>query len=135
MTFGEKLKQERRNRNMDQASFAKLLGVSVHSVSDYETGKAYPRTRKAYDRIAKTLNLNINFLLTEEDEFLLETAAEYGSRGKRSAKKLLDDAAAMYAGGEMADEDMEELIFGLQEIFIDAKRKNREKYTPKKHQK
>lgn len=38
----------------------------------------------------------------------------------------------MFAGGEMAEEDMDELMLAIQEAYVDAKRRNK-KYTPKKY--
>ena len=37
------------------------------------------------------------------------------------------------AGGEMAEEDMDELMLAIQEAYVDAKRRNK-KYAPKKYQ-
>ena len=38
----------------------------------------------------------------------------------------------LFAGGEMAEEDMDALMLAVQQAYVDAKRKNR-KYTPKKY--
>lgn len=132
MKFSEKIKAERSKRNMGQPEFAKLIGVSLHSVSDYETGKAYPRTREAYKRIADSLDLKVDYLLTEDEDFIIQAGDEFGSRGRKQAEQLLEETVALYAGGELADEDMDELIIGFQQMFLDAKKKNK-KYTPKKY--
>lgn len=39
-----------------------------------------------------------------------------------------------FSGGEMAEEDMDELMLAIQEAYIDAKKRNK-KYTPKKYRK
>ena len=45
--------------------------------------------------------------------------------------ELLADANALFAGGELAEEDKDALMFALQQSYIDAKRKNK-KYAHKK---
>ena len=40
----------------------------------------------------------------------------------------------LFAGGEMADEDMREMVDAIQEAYLIAK-KNNKKYTPKKYRK
>ena len=57
---------------------------------------------------------------------------EYGYRGRKGAEKLITEVTGLFAGGEMAEEDMDELMLAIQEAYIDAKKRNK-KYTPKKY--
>ena len=45
---------------------------------------------------------------------------------------ILFDADALFAGGELAEEDMDAMMLALQQMYIDAKTRNRAKYTPEK---
>jgi thioredoxin reductase len=47
---------------------------------------------------------------------------------------LLAEVTGLFAGGEMADEDMREMVDAIQEAYLIAK-KNNKKYTPKKYRK
>mgnify|MGYP002915757479 CR=1 FL=1 len=58
----------------------------------------------------------------------------YGHRGAKQAKELLAEVTGLFAGGEMADEDMREMVDAIQEAYLIAK-KNNKKYTPKKYRK
>ena len=131
MTFAEKIRRQRKDRDMGQKEFAEYLGVSLRTLSDYENGKGRPRTREAYQRIASTLEVNINYLLNEDDDFIITSGELFGYKGKKGAEKLLADANALFAGGELAEEDKDALMFALQQSYIDAKRKNK-KYAHKK---
>ena len=133
MTFGEKIKAERENRKMNHKDFAKLIGISTRILSAYENGKSFPRTRNDYTRIANTLNLNVNYLLTDNDEFIMQVGSQYGYRAAHGANKILEDVRALFSGGEMAPEDMDELMLKIQETYWEVKRKNHEKFTPKKY--
>lgn len=132
MDFGEKIKNERKKLNMTQKVFAAKIGVSDRVVWSYESGKSFPRTREAYKRIADALGLNVNYLLSDDEAFILEAKEQFGYRGKLGAQKLIAEVTGLFSGGEMAEEDMDELMLAIQEAYVDAKKRNK-KYTPKKH--
>ena len=60
------------------------------------------------------------------------TKAEYGARSKKGAERVLADVNALFAGGEMAEEDLDVFMQAVQEAYWNVKRINKEKYTPKK---
>lgn len=131
MTFAEKIKKERLSRGMDQPTFAKHIGVSPRTISYYENGRTFPRSRDDYKRIADILEVPVDYLLTENDEFIVDAGAKYGSKGRRDARELMEEVSGLFAGGDLADEDLDEMMRGIQEAYWIAKEKNK-KYTPKK---
>lgn len=135
MTFADKIKKERAKLQMTQADFAKYIGVSHRSLQNYELGINHPRSREAYQKIATALGLDVNYLLTENEEFVLGIAEQYGSRGAQGATKVLSDVKALFAGGEMAEEDMDVFMKAVQDAYWEVKKINKEKYTPKKYRK
>jgi transcriptional regulator with XRE-family HTH domain len=132
MTFGEKVKDARKKLNMTQAMLAEKVEVSLRTIAGYETDRSYPRTREAYKRLADALDVNVNHLLSDDEAFVLGAKEEFGHRGQRDAERLLMELTGLFAGGEMAEEDKDELMMAIQEAFITAKRNNK-KYTPKKY--
>lgn len=72
--------------------------------------------------------MNINYLLSEDEAFIANVEDNYGRRGAKQAKELLAEVTGLFAGGEMADEDMREMVDAIQEAYLIAKNK---KYTPK----
>ncbi len=64
MTFGEKLKQLRTDRNMSQEEFASLLGTSKQVISRYELGQTTPKigTAAAW---CKMLSVNLDNMLND----------------------------------------------------------------------
>ena len=135
MAFADIMKKERAKLQMTQADFAKYIGVSHRSLQNYELGINHPRSREAYQKIADALGLDVNYLLTENEEFVLGIAEQYGSRGAQGATKVLSDVKALFAGGEMAEEDMDVFMKAVQDAYWEVKKINKEKYTPKKYQK
>ena len=134
MRFGEKLRKFRTEKGMTQAELAKEAGLGLNTISNYESGRTYPQNREVYTTLANILGVNPDNLHNENDDFITEATAQYGSRGARQAKKLLDEVTGLFAGGELADEDMREMVDAIQEAYLIAK-KNNKKYTPKKYRK
>ena len=135
MAFADIMKKERAKLQMTQADFAKYIGVSHRSLQNYELGLNHPRSRDAYQKIADALNLDVNYLLTENEEFILGIGAEFGPRGAKGAERVLADVNALFAGGEMAEEDLDVFMQAVKDAYWKVKKINKEKYTPKKYQK
>ena len=134
MKFCEKIKEARTKAGLKQDEFAKAIGVSLRTVSNYEAGTRYPKKRETYYKMAEILKVDVNYLLTEEEEFLLNTEEKYGTNGVRQAKALVAEVTGLFTGGDLADEDLDEMMKGIQEAYWIAKEKNK-KYTPQKYQK
>ncbi len=66
MSFAEKLKLVRKERNITQEELAELLDVSRQAVSKWESGMGYPETEKLIV-LAKELDISLDYLLLEED--------------------------------------------------------------------
>lgn len=132
MKFGEKLRMLRKKHRFTQAELAKEAGLGLKTITNYEKGTTYPQNREVYAKLANILKCDTNYLRNEEEDFLTQTQQEFGYPGKAGAKKLLTDISSLFAGGDMAEEDMDELMLAIQEAYIDAKRKNK-KYAPKKY--
>ncbi|MFI3228292.1 MAG: helix-turn-helix transcriptional regulator [Clostridia bacterium] len=132
MTFAEKVKTERHKLKLNQSELAKKVGVTTKIISNYETGKSRPRGMKNYERLAVALEVNVNYLLTENELFVASSEQNYGYRGKAGAQKLVNELTGLFAGGEMEEDDMDVLMLAVQEAYVLAK-KNNKKYTPKKY--
>lgn len=134
MTFGEKVKNERNRLGLNQDELAKKIGVTRRVISSYENDSSRPRGTERYKKLAEALGVNINYLLSEDEAFIADVEDNYGHRGAKQAKELLAEVTGLFAGGEMTDEDMREMVDAIQEAYLIAK-KNNKKYTPKKYRK
>ena len=74
-----------------------------------------------------------NYLKTENEEFITTASEQYGLRGASQAQQILDQTAAMFAGGELSDEDKMAFIHEIQSLYFDSKERAK-KFTPKKYQ-
>lgn len=134
MKFCEKLKEARTRASLKQEELAKALGVSLRTITNYESGERYPKKREIYYKLAELFHTEENYFLNEDEDFLLTAAEKYGSKGAKQARELMEEVSGLFAGGNIADEDLDEMMRGIQEAYWIAKEKNK-KYTPKKYRK
>ena len=132
MTFGEKVKTLRKTKDMSQTQLAQAVGVSLRTVGGWEKEGRYPKQHELYQKLADTLGCDVSYLMTEEESFITEATEQYGSRGARQAQQILEQAAAMFAGGELSDEDKTAFMDEIQMLYLDSK-KRAKKFTPKKY--
>ena len=135
MTFGERFKAERVKHNLTQQEVADGLGVSRRMITRYENGISLPRSKEAYKKIADFFGVDVNYLLTEEDEFIVQASEQYGNRGMKQAQDLIDGISGLFAGGALSEQDKDAVMKALQDIYWESKARNVEKYTPKKYKK
>ena len=134
MKFCEKLKEARTRAGLKQEELAKALGVSLRTITNYESGERYPKKREIYYKLAELFHTEENYFLNEDEDFLLTAAEKYGSKGAKQARELMEEVSGLFAGGNIADEDLDEMMRGIQEAYWIAKEKNK-KYSPKKYRK
>lgn len=132
MTFGEKVKKSRKELGLTQTELGDKIGVSRRTITSYEADVFPPRTRDTYFKLAEVLGVDVNYLLTEGESFVLNASEQYGPSGRRDARMLVDELTGLFSGGQMAEEDMDELMLAIQKAYIIAKEDSR-KYTPKKY--
>ena len=111
---------------------AKKTGISLRTISRYELGETLPRTKKYYEKIAKALEVDDDYFLSQEANFLINARNEFGYKGAKDAEELVNGMIGLMAGGELPDDDKATILDAMQEAFYMAKLENK-KYTPKKY--
>lgn len=134
MKFGEKLRDLRQENGLTQAELAEKAGISLRTISYYESGTTYPKNRNVYDTLAHILDVDVNYLRNEGDEFITSARQMYGYRGAKQAEEIVAEVTGLFAGGELSEEDKDAVMQALQQAYWDAKEENK-KYTPKKYRK
>lgn len=133
MKFSERLKMYRENKCLTQIELAEKIGISSRMLQKYEAGIARPRLDIA-EKIAAALEISTDELLGNADMLVAQAADKYGARGAKQAEDLMAEITGLFAGGEMAEEDMDVMMKAIQDAYWIAKEKNK-KFTPKKYKK
>ena len=133
MTFSERLKKIRTEKEITQEQLAQRSGISRRMIQKYESAIARPRYAAA-EKLAAALEIPVPELLGENGTFLAQAADQYGSRGAKQAEQLMAEVTGLFAGGEMAEEDMDVMMKAISDAYWIAKENNK-KFTPKKYSK
>lgn len=131
MKFGEKVKALRLQKGITAEQLARQLGVNVRTIYAYESGNTYPRRFAFYDQLAKVLDVDADYLRTENEEFMAEVGEQYGARGQRQYDRAMAEVRKLFAGGDLPEEDELTFVMEVQQLFLDSK-KRAKKFAPKK---
>ncbi len=132
MKFGEKVRDLRREKKLSQTELGDAVGVTLRTVRGWELEGRYPKKRDIYYKLADALDCNATWLMTEEDSYVDDTSDRYGSKGVKQAQEILEQAAALFAGGDLSEEDEIEFVNEIQALYLDSKKRAR-KFAPKKY--
>ncbi len=99
MKFGEKVRLLRNEKKLSQTELGKMCGLSLRTIRNYEVDGRYPKQREVYTKLAAALGCEVNFLLAEDEEFVLQAQQTYGYKGARDAEELVAGVSALFAGG------------------------------------
>ncbi len=100
MTFGDKLREARKNKGYTQEQIAHLLGIAKSTYTGYEKGVREPDLFKI-KRLVEVLDVDSSWLLGVDDSPSGITAAEYQAIKKYRA---LDERGKMAVDSTLARE-------------------------------
>ena len=132
MKFGEKVRAARLAAKYSQRQLAEMTGIALRTIQNYESGERLPKQQENYHLLAEALNVDVATLKDDNADFVIKATEKYGSRGNAQAERLIKEVSGLYAGGELAEEDMDAMMKAIQEAYWIAKEKNR-KFVPKKY--
>lgn len=120
---------------------SKETGITQSTLSDWKRGRSTPKTDNM-KKIADYFGVSINYLMTGEEE-LGEKGTTLTSKDERDIEKILDNTrnqllsqeGLMFEGDPATPEAIDSILAAMQIGMEMAKKKNKEKYTPKKYKK
>ena len=141
MTFSDKIKRAREVVKLTQLELAKEVGVSQRTIASYESGGARAR-RSTTEKLARALKVSVKYLSDdnctnplediEKDEYIDQARALYGAQGVRDMDELLRDNTALFAGGELSQEQKDAFFQAVMTAYVTCKQEASKKFTPKK---
>ena len=143
-SVGTKIKESRERLLLTQKSLSEMTGLTIRSISAYETDTVKPRGSNLR-KIAEALNVSQAFLTNPEiddPEYGKDTQIyvdavhdQYGSKGARDFQGLLDGSLSMMAGGDVPQEDKEKFFEAIAAAYLQTKKDASDRFTPKKYRK
>ena len=139
-TFSEKAKEARVSLGISQPQLGKKIGLSVRSVIAYEKGEKKPRPASML-KLAKALGVSVKFLSDDEcedpmadiekDDYIAEARERYGAAGAKNMDELLSANTALFAGGELSQEQKDAFFEAVMKAYITCKEEARRKFGKK----
>lgn len=123
MNFGENLRKLRTEAGLSQKELAEKIGTTPRSILNYEKGARLPKNIEIVNSLAEILGVSAESLMSGGEEFVISADEQYGFRGKKQAEQVLENAAALFAGGELDEEEMLSFMTRIQTIYLDSKKK------------
>lgn len=134
MKFNEKLDILLSRKRIKRVDFADRVGITYRAFAYYMSDNRKPR-KSVLDRIAKELNVTPEFLLDDTKEIplsleekFLRSISEKSSDSPESAKmtaeasKFLSQSRGLFAGNTLSEEDKQDLMRCLTEIYEDSRK-------------
>lgn len=138
--FADKVKEARISLGLSQPQLAQEVGVSPRSVQAYERGEKTPRAAMMA-KLAKALQVSVRFLTDEEcedpvadiekDNYIEEARERYGAKGARDVEQLLADNAALFAGGELSQDQKDAFFQAVMTAYVTCKEEAKAKFGRK----
>lgn len=130
MTFSDKIKRSREVAGLTQRELADLVGVSQRTIASYESTNAVAR-RTTMAKLARALKVSVRYLSDDEctdpladiekDDYVEEARQRYGASGARDVDALLRDNAALFAGGELSQEEKDAFFEAVMRAYVASK--------------
>ena len=143
-SIGAKIKEQREINGLSQSEFASKTGLTVRTVSSYETNTSVPRTSNA-KRICEVLGVSMAYLLNSEIEdpkygldeapYVDKVRDRYGKVGAKDMEGLLNENAAFLAGGDIPQEDKDKFFQAIMAAYLATKEDASNRFNPHKSKK
>lgn len=118
---------------------SKATGVTQSTLSDWKRGRSTPKSENM-KKLADYFGVSIDYLMTGKEESQKEPQLKPKDEKDiknilANTEQLLKQDGLMFDGNPASPESIESILSAMQIGMEMAKKKNKEKYTPKKYKK
>lgn len=129
----------RDSKGVKDADVVKATGITKSTFSDWKSGRSKPKDEKL-KKIADYFGVTIDYLMEGKDSE--QTSSKLNRKDEKDIKEiianteqLLKQDGLMFDGKPASQEAIDSILSAMQIGMEMAKKKNKEKYTPKKYKK
>lgn len=133
----EKFEQLLKERGVTPYRVHKETGISTATLSDWKNGKSQPKKDKI-EKICNYFNVPLSYFYGESSDDSILTAKDQRDIQKildQTREQLLNQEGLMFDGDPASPEAIDSILSAMQIGMEMAKKRNKEKYTPKKYKK
>ena len=132
MTLVDRIRMLARQRDMSLPQLEIELGLGNGTISRWKTSS--PNTDKL-QKIADYFNVSMDYLLGRDIQLNSKDERDIEKILDQTREQLLAQEGLMFDGDPASPEAIESILSAMQIGMEMAKKKNKEKYTPKKYRK
>lgn len=137
MTVFERIENLRHSHKISQGKLEKELGFSNGSISKWKNSMPTP---ERLQKVAEYFGVTVDYLMTgrEDKKEIPLTAKDQKDIEKilsQTKEQLMSQEGLMFDGYPASQEAIESILSAMEIGMEMAKKKNKEKYTPKKYRK
>ena len=143
-TTADKIRESRIRLNLKQQELADQIGVCLRTITKYEKQGVMPRGLNLH-KLSEVLGVSEAYLTNDEIEdptYGLEEApyvdsarAAYGKKGADDMERLLTQTQALFAGGDIPEEDKDLFFKAISDAYFANKTRASELFTRKDYKK
>lgn len=130
MTLVDKIRTLARQRDMSLPQLEQELGLGNGTISRWRNSS--PNTEKL-QKIADYFNVSMDYLLGREQYLTHKDEKDISKILEHTREQLLSQEGLMFDGDPASPEAVDSILAAMQIGMEMAKKKNKEKYTPKKY--
>lgn len=141
MTFSDKIKLTREKAGLTQQQLADKIGVSKRTIASYESCGAIARVSTMH-KLADALGVTYDYLSREEitdpqygsdkAPYVEEVRGALGNNAAKEVDRLLEQNAALFAGGELSEEAKDTFYLAVTKAYLQCKEEASKKFGRKK---
>lgn len=120
--FGIKIRELRQEHNLTQSELADICGVSLRSIQNYESEKLLPRDGRIYTRLAGYFGVSTDYLFGTK-----RVSLEPEDQAPSEVESILANVGSLFAGGELSEQDKDEVMRTINDLYWQAKDRKRTK--------
>lgn len=130
----------RDEHGVKDADVVRETGITKSTFSDWKNGRSKPKNDKL-QKIADYFGVTLDYLTTGKEETIKETILTHKDERdiekilSKTREQLLSQEGLMFDGDPATPEAIDSILAAMQVGMEMAKKKNKEKYTPKKYKK
>ncbi|MBQ8962292.1 MAG: helix-turn-helix transcriptional regulator [Clostridia bacterium] len=127
LTFGERVRELRKDKHLSQNALAKKAGVSPRTIFGYEAGTTYPRTENMLNRLADALGVTSEALVDGTSSLDSFAFIRADHTHETQARMLTQQAVSFMSGDYLSDAQKDAMAQAIMDAYWESRRKSREK--------
>lgn len=87
MTFGDKIRELRKEKKMTQQKLGDMVGVSHRTIRSWEVEGRYPKQSSLYQKLADALQCRVSYLMNEDKTIFMDEMTRLYLESKKNRRK------------------------------------------------